>query len=101
VPRKSRLPSSKLSSGGNLRDSRPCPRPTRASLAELGGISNTLTSDTQPQEPADAARLRDTNVSDASPYTPPPGNPSGLRRVERRAWNDGKKEWESYWVWST
>lgn len=102
VPGSNRLPTSKLaSSGGPLRGSGLSSRPTRAVLREIGGLSNTLASDAQPQEPAEPARLRDTKVSDALPCTPPLSDPSGLRRVERRAWNDGKKEWESYWVWST
>ncbi len=44
---------------------------------------------------------RDTNISDASAHTPPTGNTSGLRQIERRAWDEGEKEWKSYWVWSS
>ena len=44
---------------------------------------------------------RDTNISDASANIPPTGNTSGLRQIERRAWDEGEKEWKSYWVWSS
>jgi hypothetical protein len=101
VPRKSRLPQSKLSPpDGPLRDSRPSPRPTGVTLPVVGEMSKTLKSVTPTQEPTQAARLRDMNVSDASAYTPPAGNTSGLRPVERRAWDDANKQWKSYWVWA-
>lgn len=101
VPEKTPLPPSTLGSyGGPLIDSQPISRSIRANLPGNFDMSKTLTSDTQPQEPAEATRLRETNVSDASAHTPPAGNTSGLRWLERRAWDDGKKEWKSYWVWS-
>jgi len=44
---------------------------------------------------------RVTNISDASAHTPLTGVTSGLRPIERRAWDDGEKKWKSYWVWSS
>ncbi len=86
------LPPSKLASpGGPLRGSGLSSRSTGAGLPEIGGMSNTFASDAQTQEPAEPARLREANVSDASAHTPPAGNISGLRQVERRAWDDGRR----------